>query len=163
MAKNTSKQPVKIRRPKPGSKAEAILTLATTAPTNVTEMARLVDTTKSNVSHVLARYGIEPKLLDTFTNNRASLWAAAQEKDLAIYLSLSPEERKKRILTRGLVDAAIAADKEMQARGLGDGNRMPLVVIMRGDNIKIDVNQSAQKVVDDKTLNDVVDIQSNDP
>jgi hypothetical protein len=111
-----NKPAVKIRQPKKGSKAEAILTLATTTRATNPQIAQSVSTTRQVVHNTLERYGINSRSLENFKETKADYYAAAQMLDLDVYLNMSTEERQKRIKTRGLVDAGIAFDKEAAER-----------------------------------------------
>ena len=132
-----------IRRPRPGTKAEAILTLAATTPATPPQIASAVKTSRQRVHQVLEQYGLEANTLETFKECRADLLALAQSKDLETYLTLDPEARKKLIERRGLVDLGILYDKERLERGGTPDESRPLVLVVRGDNARIQVNQAA--------------------
>lgn len=116
----------KIRRPAPGSKAEAILTLTTTTPATPTEIAETVSSPRQYVHDVLNRYGIEPNTQESFKTYRADIFAAIQQK----FIECADDPAiKKMIERRGLTDLGILYDKERIERGLSDSTSKPLVMI----------------------------------
>ena len=120
-AKKTAKRRSKwdniaVRKPRKGSKAESVLTLASTTPATPPQIAETLNMSLQGVHYALRRYGIEPKSLNIFKEHRADLLAAAGMKDLECYLALDDEERKGRIKSRGLVDFGIVYDKERLER-----------------------------------------------
>lgn len=76
----TPKTTVKVRKPRKGSKAEAILTLTTTTPATPSEIAESVNCSKPNVTQTLQRYGIEPNIAESFKDKRAQILVGLQEK-----------------------------------------------------------------------------------
>jgi hypothetical protein len=76
--------PIKPRRqmPKPGSKTQAILTLATTTAASPAEITKALDCSNGLVGQVMERYGIKPKKLETFKKFRADIYAGIQVKIL---------------------------------------------------------------------------------
>jgi len=120
----TSPQPLKTRRP---SKTPAILAIATTTPATPPEIADAVKVSRQAVHEVLNRYGIKANTVGDYKAHRADILAAAQEKDVKVYLSLDEEERKKLIMRRGMVDVGILYDKERLERDLSTQNIQPMV------------------------------------
>ena len=105
---------VKIRRPRKGSKAEAILTLTATTPATATQIAHQVSSPKQYVYDVLERYGIEPNTLESFKNTRADTFAAIQAK---IVESLSPDAIKAASVKDRTILLGTIYDKERLERG----------------------------------------------
>ena len=114
----------KIRKP---SKTPTILALATTTPATPPEIADAVKVSRQAVYEVLNRYGIEANTLDNYKKHRADIIAAAQEKDLKVYLELTPEERKSHVQKRGLIDYGILYDKERLELDKSTLNVQPMV------------------------------------
>ena len=112
-------------------RTNAIIKTAVTNP-NLTlkEISDLHNCSEVNVWQTLERYGINQNELKHFQENEKTFWDAANQKSLVTYLKLNPDETKSMLLRRGLVDAAIASDKSLQARQ-GDKSTQPLVIINR--------------------------------
>jgi hypothetical protein len=68
--------------PKPGSKTQAILTLAATTDAAPSQIAAATASSTAQVAHVMQRYGIQPKRLETFKKFRADIYAGIQLKIL---------------------------------------------------------------------------------
>ena len=92
MTAQASKPPVKIRKPRPGSKAEAILTLATTTPATRQEIAQAIQCSWQNVDNTLRKYQIDPNASKSFKEHRAEILAGMQER---IISQLDDERLKK--------------------------------------------------------------------
>jgi hypothetical protein len=92
-------KPNEFRRPKPGSKAEAILTLTTTTPASPVEIAESVHCTRGAVSQTLKRYGIIPNRLESYKKHRADVYAGLQ---LKVIKHLNNEETLKAASTNNL-------------------------------------------------------------
>jgi len=140
--------------PRAKSKTQIILGLSAMTAATPPEIADAVKVSRQAVHDTLRRYGVAANTLKTFKSHRADLFAASQEKDLKIYLSLDSEERKKAIMRRGLVDMGILYDKERIERGLSDDSTRPLVVIqVRGqanipvDNQVIDISSTSKSLI----------------
>lgn len=114
---------VKIRRPRKGSKAEAILTLTTTTPATPIEIAESVDTSISNVSHTLSRYGIEPNTAESYKKNRADIMAGIQEKILNKLNVPKLKIETAKELQHALTGWGILYDKERLERGQSTSNQ----------------------------------------
>jgi hypothetical protein len=129
-----------IRRPEPGSKSEAILTLAVTTPATNQEIANKVDCDKSLVTHVLARYGIERNTVETYKNNRADILAGLQEKILA---SINDEDIKSMPVGQRTMSYGILYDKERLERGkatsITDNKEISISVLSLFDRIKVPI------------------------
>ena len=108
---------VRIRRPKPGSKAEAILTLATTTPAIPVRIAEKLNTSPQNVYQVLERYGIEQNTLETYKKTRADIYAAAQLKILSAVGMDDLKVESARDVKDALTGLGILVDKERLERG----------------------------------------------
>ena len=122
MARPKPKTKLKIRKPRRGSKANAILTLTTTTPATPTEIAESVDTSVSNVSHTLARYGIEPNTVESFKKHRAEIIAGMGEKILRnINIDTIKIETAKEMQS-ALTGWGILYDKERLERGESTSN-----------------------------------------
>lgn len=113
-----------IRKPVKGSKAEAILTLTTTTPATPIEIAESVDTSISNVSHTLKRYGITPNTVESFKNNRAEIFAGLQEK---ILKTINEDAIKDASVLQRITSAGILYDKERLERGQSTQNISALI------------------------------------
>lgn len=129
-------RPVKIRRPKPGSKAEAILTLSATTPATNIEIAESVDTHKSHVTHVLKRYGIQRNTAESYKTHRAEILAGLQDK---ILQTVNLADIKEASVLQRVTAAGILYDKERLERGGAPDQSRPLVVVVRGDNARVQV------------------------
>jgi hypothetical protein len=123
-AKPTKPAAVKIRRPKPGSKAEAILTLAATTPATQARIAEKVNTTKQNVHQVLERYGIAANRLEDWKKHRADIIAGKAE---AILSSIDDDAIKAMPAGQKLMGFGILYDKERLERGQSTVNLAQLV------------------------------------
>ncbi len=119
----------KIRRPAPGSKAEAILTLTTTTPATVTEIAESVRCAKSTVSETLKRYQIQPNTLESYKNHRADVLAGIGDKLLQKANIDTLKIESMRDLKDAITGYGILYDKERIERGLSDSASKPLVMI----------------------------------
>jgi hypothetical protein len=112
--------PVKIRRPRPGTKSEAILTLAATTPATPPEIANRLHIPRQTVHHALKRYGIEPNRLDSFKKHRADVFADLQDRILS---SVTTEDIQKTPAIQRITGAAILYDKERLERGQSTSNQ----------------------------------------
>jgi hypothetical protein len=108
-----------IRKPREGTKAEAILTLTTTTPATVTEIAESVNCSKSNVSQVLARYNIEPNAVESYKNHRADVFAGIQER---VIQSITDKDVNTATLSARAALLGVLYDKERLERGLSTAN-----------------------------------------
>lgn len=124
--------------PKPGSKTQTILTLATTTPATPMEIADTVNTSRQMVHQVMERYGIIPNNTESWKSHRADLLAALQEK---IYGAVDEDAIKKMIMSRGMTDLGILYDKERIERGLSDNDTRPLVVIQVKGQATVNVDK----------------------
>jgi len=111
-----------IRKPRKGTKAEAILTLTTSTSATPPQIADQINVSNQCVHDTLKRYGIDANTTETFKNHRADILAAAQARDLKLYQELDDDERKRLISKRGMVDFGILYDKERLERGQSTGN-----------------------------------------
>jgi hypothetical protein len=121
-------KPVKIRRPKPGSKAEAILTLTATTPATPPIIAAKINTTLQNVHQVLERYGIEPNTLESYKQHRADILAGKQE---AILSSIDTEAIKGMPVGQRIMSYGILYDKERLERGQSTENVHQVTDVIR--------------------------------
>lgn len=111
-----------IRRPKPGSKAETILTLATTTNHSQADIARIVGADPGTVTQTLNRYNIDRTKLDTFKNHRADILAGLQNK---IIERLNIDDIKidnAKAMQSAITGFGILYDKERVERGLSTTN-----------------------------------------
>lgn len=108
---------VRIRQPRPGSKAEAILTLTATTPATPPQIAQHVNTSRQMVHQVLDRYGIEPNTLESYKNSRADIYAAAQLKILAAVDMGAINVETARDVRDAMTGLGILVDKERLERG----------------------------------------------
>lgn len=115
---------VKIRRPKPGSKAEAILTLATTTPAIPARIAEKINTSPQHVHQTLARYGIDANRLEEWKKHRADIIAGKAE---AILTSIDAADIKAMPVGQRLMGFGILYDKERLERGQSTVNLAQLV------------------------------------
>lgn len=108
-----------VRRPKPGSKTEAILTLATITPATPVEIAETVNTSRQMVHQVMERYGITPNQAESYKEHRADILAGMQAR----LLGQIDDERLKKAPAGSLVLAACQLyDKERLERGMSTAN-----------------------------------------
>lgn len=112
-------RPVKIRKPRKGTKAEAILTLAATTTATPTEIADTVNTSRQMVHQTLERYGIEYNRTQSFKEHRADILAGLQDK---ILNSIDIEEIKKAPMGSKVLAACQLYDKERLERDLSTSN-----------------------------------------
>lgn len=134
--KTYRKRPLKPQR---GSKAEHILTLTTTTPATPTEIAESLDTSISNVSHTLKRYGITPNTVNSYKNHRAEIIAGIGEKILSQVKMTDIKIDSAKSLQQALTGWGILYDKERLERGGVPDQSRPLVVVVRGDNAQVQV------------------------
>lgn len=106
---------VVIRKPTPGSKTEAILTLTATTPATPPEIAESVNCSKQLVHQVLERYGIEPNHSDSYKKCRADILAGMQEK---ILKEVEGADIKNASLLQKVTTVGILYDKERLERNL---------------------------------------------
>ena len=113
------KAKVFIRRPRKGSKSEAILTLTTVTPATQREIAETVPASPQLVSAVMQRYGITPNQSKSFKEHRADIFAGMQAK----ILEHVDDDRLKKAPAGSLVLAACQLyDKERLERDLSTSN-----------------------------------------
>ena len=111
--------PVKIRKPRKGTKAEAILTLAATTPATPMEIAETVNTSRQLVHQVLNRYGIDPNHARDYKEHRADILAGLQSK---ILNCIDDEKLKKAPAGTLTLMACQLYDKERLERDLSTSN-----------------------------------------
>jgi hypothetical protein len=116
--------PVKIRRPRPGTKSEAILTLAATTPATPPEIANRLHIPNQTVHHALKRYGIEPNRLDSYKKHRADILAGMQDK---ILNSVTDDDIKGMPVGQRIMSYGILYDKERLETGKSSVNIAQLV------------------------------------
>ncbi len=114
-----------IRQPMPGTKAQAILTLAACTPATPPEIADTVNTSRQHVHQVLARYGVEPNRIASFKEHRADILAGITERILA---TVDEETIKDASLLQRVTSAGILTDKERLERGLSQGDTLTVQV-----------------------------------
>jgi hypothetical protein len=119
MGKAADKGQVKIRRPRKGSKAEAILTLTTTTPATPPEIAESVNTSPQHVHQTLQRYGLDANTVDSFKKHRADIFAGLQHRLLD---SIEADDIKKAPMGSRVLAAAQLFDKERLERDLSTDN-----------------------------------------
>ena len=133
-----------IRRPRPGTKSEAILTLTATTPASPAEIAETVNTSRQLVHQVMDRYGIIPNRSESYKEHRADILAGMQERILA---TVDEAAIKQASLMQRSAAFGILYDKERTERGLSDSAVKPMVVIqIKGDNTRIAVDNSPDNV-----------------
>ena len=116
--KKTTKKPTKVKPKSPRkSKVDTIIELNQRTNLLPIEIAEAVECDKSLVTHTLKKYGIEKNTLESFKINRADILSGIIQKDLETYSNLQPDERKKLIMKRGMIDMGILTDKERLERG----------------------------------------------
>ena len=126
-----------IRKPRKGSKSEAILTLTATTPATPPEIAETVNTSRQLVHQVLDRYGVEPNTIESFKKYRADILAGKQE---IILRSIDEEAIKEMPVGQRVMSLGILYDKERIERGLSDDNTRPMVVIQIKGNAEVNVD-----------------------
>lgn len=112
-------RPVKPRRPRPGTRSEAILTLAATTPATPPQIADAVHCGRQLVHQVLQRYGIEANTLESFKEHRADILAGKQE---AILNSIDTDAIKGMPVGQRIMSLGILYDKERLERGQSTAN-----------------------------------------
>ena len=122
-----------IRKPRKCTKAEAILTLTTTTPATPIQIAESLDTSISNVSHCLKRYGIEPNDQESYKNHRAEIYAGIQEKILKRINLPEIKIESAKEFQQAMTGFGILYDKERLERGQSAGEK-PLIQV----NIRMD-------------------------
>ena len=106
---------VAIRKPTPGSKAEAILTLASNTELSKTQIAEMVNTSLPNVCQTLSRYGIDLNNAEPYKKHRAEILAGLQDK---ILNEVKAEDIKSASLLQKVTTVGILYDKERLERNL---------------------------------------------
>lgn len=114
-------------KPRRNSKAANILTLATQTPATPTEIAASLDTSLSNVSHTLARYGINTNSLNFYKKKRADIMAGIQEKILAKVNVDDIKITTAKEMQAALTSWGILYDKERTETGQSNVNVAQLV------------------------------------
>jgi len=109
----------RLRKPRKGTKSEAILTLTTLTPATPVEIAESVNASRSLVCQVMKRYGIIPNQAESFKQHRADVLAGLQDKLLS---SVSDEEIKKTPVGTRILGACQLYDKERLERDLSTAN-----------------------------------------
>lgn len=108
-----------IKRPKKGSKSEAILTLTTTTPATQIQIAETIPASPQLVSKVMKRYGITANMTNSYKEHRADILAGMQAK----LLEQVDDARLKKAPAGSLVLAACQLyDKERLERDLSTTN-----------------------------------------
>ncbi len=156
-ARSDRGKPIKIRRPRKGSKTEAILTLTATTPATPPEIAESVNTSRQMVHQVLQRYSIDSNTTESFKKHRAEVIAGYQERILA---GIDPNALKSstpRELKDSLTAFGILYDKERLERGLSTSNTAISCVLDAADGGEdaIDITPSTSaEVVDNSQKTD---------
>jgi hypothetical protein len=130
-----------IDRPrKPGRTKIKQVTAMKIAGMTERDIAAATNISKTSV-HTIINREFSKDDLDQFKTTEADSLKAFRLQ----YISLiDQDDIKKMIERRGMVDYGIAYDKEMNARGLGDSNKQPMVIILRDriiDRMPIDNSQ----------------------
>jgi len=87
------------------------------------EVAKVADTSHPHVIRTLRQYGIETtRDVELYKKHRADILAGLQADNVETYYTLSKEDKKKMLMSRGLVDFGIAYDKERLERDLSTAN-----------------------------------------
>jgi hypothetical protein len=112
-------QAIKVRKPRKGSKAEAILTLATTTPANQIQIAESVNCSKQAVNQTLERYGIDYNHAENYKKRRAEIFAGLQARILE---SIDATDIKDASVLQRVTAAGILYDKERLETGKTTAN-----------------------------------------
>ena len=92
------------------------------------ELGKLTDSDHAYVLRTLRKYGLETRRdVELFKANRSAIFAGVQGDLVCNYYKLSDEDKRKLILKRGLVDAAIMFDKERLEEGLSTENVLAVI------------------------------------
>lgn len=87
------------------------------------EVAKVADTTHPHVIRTLRQYGIDTtRDVELYKRHRADILAGLQADSVETYYKLSDEDKRKMLMSRGLVDMGIAFDKERLERDLSTVN-----------------------------------------
>jgi hypothetical protein len=128
-----------IRRPRPGTKAEAILTLTATTPATPVEIAESVNCSRAAVSQTMQRYGIKPNRLESFKKHRADILAGMQIK---VIKHLNNEETLKSASTNNLAyTLSQLSNMERLERGQSTAN------IANNHSISESLQESIDKII----------------
>jgi hypothetical protein len=128
-----------IRRPRPGTKAEAILTLTATTPATPVEISESVNCTRAAVTQTLQRYGIKPNRLESYKKHRADVYAGLQ---LKVIKHLSSEDTLKAASTNNLAYALTQLNTmERLERGQSTAN------IANNHSISESLQESIDKII----------------
>jgi len=107
------------------------------------QIAVIANTTHPHVIRTLRGFGLETRRdLDLYKKHRADILAGVQADQISTYYTLSEKEKKKLILSRGLVDMGISFDKERLERGLSTENLVSVIA-------DIEALKAAKKAEDD--------------
>ncbi|MDP2362363.1 MAG: hypothetical protein Q8M94_01200 [Ignavibacteria bacterium] len=107
------------------------------------EIATETNTRKQNISAILKRYHIEKARLDGYISRRADIFAGLQERILS---TIDLESIKAAALGVRVLAVCQLYDKEQIERGR-DPSTKPLVVIVKGDGARVQVNLPPAKAV----------------
>jgi len=115
---------------KPGPKGIPIATIIDYIENrnlSLTETAKLLDCTKSNIKQRLDHIGLKPGYLKTYKENKADILATYQ---YMILNSLTPDELKKASFSQKMMGYGILFDKERLERGgeIGVNNQSLTIV-----------------------------------
>lgn len=113
------------KKPNKGSKAPAIIDIATKHPDlSCAEIGKMVDCSHVNVVKTLQRYGINKEATEKYKSGRADIFAGLQER---ILNSITDEAIKKTPAIQLVTAASILYDKERLERGESTNNISVLV------------------------------------
>ena len=91
------------------------------------EIGKLCGCTKQNIHMRLQPVMSQVRDLKEFKNHRADMFAVAGKVTMETYFSLTLDERKKLMKSRGLTDMGILYDKERLERDLSTANVVSIV------------------------------------
>ena len=86
---------------------------------SITDTAKLLNTTKSNVSVRLSKAGFKPNYLQLYKDHRADILSSYQQ---LILNSITPEDLKKAGLSQKMMAFGVLYDKERLERGQSTEN-----------------------------------------
>ena len=103
-----------VRRPRKGSKAEAILTLTASTPAIPSQIAKSLKCSHQAVYDALARYHVKPNNLETFKKHRADIFAGIQQDAMS----------RLAVADHTIRDARDAKDESIMIRNLHECERL---------------------------------------
>ena len=123
---------------------------------SITETAKLLNSSKSNISERLSKAGYRPKYLDHYKSNRADILSSYQQ---IILNSLTPKDLEKAGLSQKMMAFGILYDKERLERDKSTHNISYLDVVKAKEIMesRLQSFESEYKIPDDMLNEDGLD------